>query len=324
MKSFIRLIRLPNLLIMAGTQYLMRYAVIAPMLALSAIDLQLSHFDFFLLSLSTVLIAAAGYAINDYFDTGIDRVNHPDTVVVGVSIKRRVVMGAHLVISILGIFLGFYVGYKAGIYKLGIIHFIASGLLWFYSTDLKGKPIIGNFVIAILAALVPILVPLYEIPLLNAAYGDILIETGTNFNFLFKFIGGFAAFAFLLTLIREIIKDMEDVQGDMAYGLRTMPVKFGIHISKKIVLFLIALVIAALAYLQYKQVVTGDIISFAYLLLAVQLPLFYLVFRIRQAQTPEEFHAASSFTKLIMILGVLYSVLIFVVLSDFNLFNFLS
>jgi 4-hydroxybenzoate polyprenyltransferase len=322
MNSFLRLIRLPNLLIIAATQYLMRYAVMGPMLALSAIELQLSHLDFFLLSLSTVFIAAAGYAINDYFDTGIDRVNHPDTVVVGVKIKRRVAMGAHLVISLLGIFLGFYVGYKAGIYKLGITHFIASGLLWFYSTDLKGKPFVGNFLIALLSAMVPMLVPLYEIPLLNAAYGDLLVETGTNFNFLFKFIGGFAGFAFLLTLIREIIKDMEDIPGDMSFGLKTLPVIIGIKKSKQVLMTLIAFVIALLAFLQYKQFFSGDTISFLYILLAIQLPMFYLAFRIKQAQTPEEFHAASSLSKLIMILGILYSVLIFVVLSDFNLFNF--
>jgi 4-hydroxybenzoate polyprenyltransferase len=324
MIPFIKLIRLPNLLIIAATQYLMRYAVIKPMLGLSLIDLQLSHFDFFLLVLSTVFIAAAGYIINDYFDTRIDQINRPGNVVVGFTIKRRVAMGAHLVLNILGILIGFYVGYKAGVYKLGIIHFFAAGILWFYSTDFKSQSFIGNTIVAILAGVVPMVVPLFEIPLLNQEYGDILLETGTNFNFIFKFIGGFAIFAFLLTLIREIIKDIEDYKGDEAYGLKTLPIAYGVQKAKTVVFTIIAITVLALAVLQYRQFVSGDRLSFFYILMVIQLPILYLAYRVKLAQSPEEYHAASSFAKLIMVLGVLYSVLIYVVLSDLNLNDLLN
>jgi 4-hydroxybenzoate polyprenyltransferase len=319
MTPFLTLIRLPNLLIIAATQYLMRYAVIQPMLALSDIELQLSHLDFFLLSLSSVFIAAAGYVINDYFDTKIDQINRPKTVVVGVSIKRRIAMGAHIVLTILGILLGFYIGYKAGFIKLGIIHFIAAGILWFYSTDFKNQSFTGNFLIALLSGMIPLVVLLFELPLLNYAYKDILIETGLNFNFLFKFIGGFAIFSFLLTLLREIIKDMEDLKGDEAFGLRTLPVTFGINKAKKIAFFIILLTIISIGIVQYFQLTNGDTLSFSYMLAAVQLPLLYLAFRLKGAETPVEYNAAGMLTKLIMVIGLLYAALIYVVLTDFNL-----
>jgi 4-hydroxybenzoate polyprenyltransferase len=321
MIAFLRLIRFPNLIIIALTQYLMRYAIIQPMLEVYGFELQLSHFHFFLLSLSTVFIAAAGYIINDYFDTKIDRINRPETVVVGVSIKRRVAMGGHLVLSTLGVFLGFYVGYEVGIFKLGIIHFIATGLLWFYSTDFKKQSFIGNLIVALLSAMVPMLVPIYEIPLLNMAHADIIIEAGENFNIIFLFIGGFALFAFLMTMVREVIKDIEDYKGDEAFGLKTIPIAYGLENAKKLALGFILLTILALGFIQYRQLDFGDRYSFFYLFLVIDIPLVYLAWRLKQANSPEEFHAASTLTKLIMLLGIGYSLLIYIILSNFDPFT---
>ena len=314
MIAFLKLIRWPNLLIIVLTQYLMRYFVIKPMLDLSGIELILNHTHFFLLVFSTVLIAASGYIINDYFDTQIDSINRPGTVVVGTLIKRRVAIASHFMLSIIGIFLAFYVGLKAGEYKLGIIHFIASGLLWFYSTDFKRRPLIGNFIVGILAGMVPLIVPLFEVPSLNESYSSILVETGTNFNFLFYFPAGFGAFAFLLSLIREIIKDIEDYKGDEAFGLNTLPISSGIRKAKNLAIGLIFFTVILLGFLQFRQLKNDDTLSFSYILLVVQIPLLYLAYRVKQADTPEEYHAASSFTKLIMILGILYSALIFTIL----------
>ena len=122
--AFLRLIRVQNLLIIALTQYLMRYCIVEPIAQLigngGVVDvvLQLSNLDFFLLSLSTVMVAAAGNIINDYFDLRIDRVNKPEKIIVGRYIKRRVAMGAHLVINGIGLVLGAYVAFKAGHWEL--------------------------------------------------------------------------------------------------------------------------------------------------------------------------------------------------------------
>jgi 4-hydroxybenzoate polyprenyltransferase len=311
MTGFFRLIRLPNLLMVALTQYLMRYAVMEPLLGLSGVELQMSHFNFFLLSLSTVMIAAAGYIINDYFDLKIDRINRPDKVVVDISIKRRVAIGAHIVISLIGITLGFYVGLQVGLYKLAILHFISSGLLWYYSTDFKSQVLSGNIIIAFLAALVPLIVPLYEIPLLNQEYREILLETGQDFNFLLKFVGGFSLFAFLLTMAREIIKDIEDKKGDSTYGLKTLPIVFGAKKAKITAIIFIVATIVLLALIQNMQFMASDLISFIYILIAIEFPLFFLIFKLMKAQTQEDFHFASLFTKMIMLTGILYSVVVY-------------
>src|SRR3990172_8984115 len=210
--AFLKLIRLQNLLIIALTQYLMRLCIIRPMLQINGFELQFSGFNFFLLVLSTTMIAGAGYIINDYFDTKVDRRNDPSMVIVGKSIKRRVAMISHIIISTIAIAIGFFIAWRVGIIWLGYINAVCAGILWFYSTTYKHRPLLGNMIIAVLAALVPLIVGLYEIPLLNKEY------SGTNFNHIFVWIAGFSFFAFLTTLIREIIKDLEDIEGDSDCG----------------------------------------------------------------------------------------------------------
>lgn len=312
LKAFFILIRLKNLIIIALTQYLIRYAIIEPMISLSSFELQLSHFNFFLMSLATVLIAAGGYIINDYFDTRIDRVNRPDLVVIDTYIKRRVAMGAHVVASIAGIVIGFYVALQAGVYQLGFIYAISSGMLWFYSTDFKRQLLVGNLVISFLTALVPIMVPLFEIPLLNQEYGEILLEANTDFTFLLRFVGAYSLFAFVSSLIREIIKDMEDVNGDTSFGRTTIPIAFGIEKSKSVIIALSLILIIGLAYIQRLQLEANDIVFFSYILIAIQLPMAYLIIKLRRAKEQSEFAFISRIVKLIMLAGILSSVLVYV------------
>lgn len=312
LKAFFILIRLKNLIIIAITQYLMRYAIIEPMISLSSFELQLSHFDFFLMSLATVLVAAGGYIINDYFDTRIDRINRPELVVIDTYIKRRVAMGAHLVSSIAGILLGFYAAYKAGVYQLGFIYAISSGMLWFYSTDFKRQLLIGNLIISFLTALVPIMVPLFEIPLLNKAYGEILLEANTDFTYLIRFIGAYSLFAFISSLIREIIKDIEDMNGDTSFGRSTIPIAIGIEKSKLIIIALSLILIIGLAYIQYLQFYANDLLFFYYLLVAVQIPMLYLIIKLLKAKEPTQFAIISKIVKAIMLAGVLSSILVYI------------
>jgi 4-hydroxybenzoate polyprenyltransferase len=314
-KAFFILIRLKNLLIIALTQYLIRYAIIEPMIGLSSFELQLSHFNFLLMSLATVLIAAGGYIINDYFDTRIDRINRPDLVVIDRYIKRRVAMGAHIVSSFAGIIVGFYVAHQAGVYQLGFIYAISSGMLWFYSTNFKRQLFIGNIVISFLTALVPIMVPLFEIPLLNQKYGEILLEANTNFLFLLRFVGAYSIFAFMSSLIREIVKDMEDVSGDLSFGRTTIPIAFGIEKSKAIIIALSLILIIGLAYIQHLQLEANDYIFFFYILLAIQLPMAYFIFKIIKAKEKVEFAFTSRIIKFLMLAGILSSILVYLTIQ---------
>lgn len=324
--AFLRLIRLPNLLIIALTQYAIRYAVVGSFLGLSGFELQMSELDFFLLSLSTIMIAAAGYIINDYFDTKVDRVNRPTKIIVGKYIKRRVSMGAHIVISSIALIIAAYVAYQVGHVKLVLIQLASVGALWYYSVSFKKQVLIGNVVVAILAAMVPFVAGLYELIIQHDHAIDnvnkmmFYVEQGTPFDDvmyvyqqllsnIFKWVVGFSVFAFLSTLVREIIKDIEDYDGDKKYVSNTLAVVHGKRKAKQVAQGVAVVMMLMLAYLQYKQLQSNDTTSFMYFLFAVQIPLGYIVYQLSKASDKKDYTKLSTYTKLVMLTGILYSLL---------------
>ncbi len=316
--NWFKLIRWSNLAIIALTQILVRYGIIQPMIEYMnlGMKLELSTFNFILLMFSTLLIAAAGYIINDYFDNNIDRINKPQHVVVGRSISRRQAMLTHTLLNVLGVGLGFWVAYNIGVFKLGLIQLFSTGLLWFYSTDFKKRLLAGNLIIALLTALVPFTVLLFEIPPLISAYRIMLSDLNLNFNHIMIFVGGYSAFAFITTLVREIIKDMEDVLGDQQFGCETMPIVCGMKISKVVSTALILFTMGLLAYIMSQQFQDKDHISFAYFLTFLQLPSIWLILKLVKANSPKDFHGASRLQKLIMLAGVFYALVFKYLLID--------
>jgi len=319
MKAFFKLIRVQNLLIIAVTQYLMRWSIIYPLLIkLSVVSneevihfkdfgLQFNEFYFALLVLSTMLITGAGYVINDYFDIKTDVFNHPDNVIVGRKISRRAVMLIHIVMNFTGVALGIFISFLIHLPALAVIFLLIPGLLWFYSTTYKRQFLIGNIIVSFLTGLVPFMVVLFEIPCLNAEYGTVMIDYHANFNILFGWVGGFAIFAFWLTLIRELIKDMEDFEGDREYGRKTLPVKLGLGVTKAIIVVLLALFLSGLMWVYFMFI--PDVSTLVYLSIALVLPTLYLIFRLTMSQIKKDYHLCSLLTKGIMLSGILYSVL---------------
>lgn len=209
---------------------------------------------FHLLVFSTLLIAAAGYIINDYFDIKIDRINKPHRVWIGKTISRRNALLTHQVFSGAGIILVFPVGWKAV-----LIHMFSVWLLWFYASGFKKKPFIGNFVVALLTALV-----IAEIAL--------IYDPGNRLIYMY------AVFAFFINLIREIIKDMEDIRGDEVHGAKTLPILYGIHKTKKLLYLLMAAFLVAMFFFMYK-VVDVRIRLFSGILLTLWAVLLFFIFR---------------------------------------------
>ena len=319
MKAFFKLIRVQNLLIIAVTQYLMRWSIIYPLLnKLSVVSneevihfkdfgLQFNEFYFALLVLSTMLITGAGYVINDYFDIKTDVFNRPDNVIVGRGISRRATMLIHIVMNFMGVVLGIIISFLIHLPALAVIFLLIPGLLWFYSTTYKRQFLIGNIIVSFLTGLVPFMVVLFEIPCLNAEYGTVMIDYHANFNILFGWVGGFAIFAFWLTLIRELIKDMEDFEGDREYGRKTLPVKLGLGVTKAIVVVLLALFLSGLMWVYFMFI--PDVSTLVYFSIALVLPTLYLIFRLTMSQIKKDYHLCSLLTKGIMLSGILYSVL---------------
>ncbi|MEO6882951.1 MAG: geranylgeranylglycerol-phosphate geranylgeranyltransferase [Bacteroidia bacterium] len=320
MISFFKLIRFPNLLIIAFTQYMVRWCLLFPFLKAKGVELQMSGFDFFLLVLSTLMIAAAGYIINDYFDGKIDRINKPEEVVVGTKIKRRVAMAAHAILNVGGIAIGLFISYKVGIWKLGLIYFMCAGGLWYYSTSFKYQLFIGNFIIALFTACVPLMVGIYELLLDYKKYLPQGVS-GKDFNDVWHWIFGFSAFAFITTLLREIIKDMEDVEGDKEYGCNTLPIAWGMNAAKSVALLIIFFCLFSIAYLQKMQFQSNDLFSFYYFLIALQLPFVFLGFQLFFAKEKKQFHFSGNALKGIMLLGISYLfVFSYILLSAINAF----
>ena len=301
MLSFLRLIRIQNLLIIAFTQYMVRWCLLYPVLRLGGYHLQMSGFHFFLLSLSTVMIAAAGYIINDYFDVRIDKVNKPERMVIDKGVERRVAMGAHTVINILAVLIALYVSWAAGAWKLVFIHIFCSGGLWLYSTSFKRQFFIGNLVIAVFTAMVPLIVGIYEL----WAYHSGADMSHSLRNIAWYALLGLSFFAFITTLLREIIKDIEDYEGDVAYGCKTLPIVLGIRNAQYIVVLLAVATMTLLAYFQIT-VFSQNLLSLYYFLVALQLPFLFLIYRTLSAKTKRQFRIAGNTAKFIMLMGVCY------------------
>jgi 4-hydroxybenzoate polyprenyltransferase len=315
LRSILSLIRFPNLLIIAATQYAMRYLLMEPLLPSDTFSLQFGDIQFFLLVLSTIFIAAAGYIINDYFDTQADMINKPARVVVGIKISRRVAMTMHALLNILGVGIGVYLSFYIKLPALSFVFVIATGLLWFYSTNYKRQFLVGNLSVALLTGLVPLMVVLFEIPMLNRAYGTVMLQNEVSFNYILAWVGGFSFFAFLTTLIREVIKDAEDFEGDRAYGMKTVPIVLGSRWTKVFLVILVGFTISLLLYLLIRFILfsvdPADYISLAYFVIFLIVPFVLLIMQLIVARGKEGYRRASTLIKLVMLTGILYSVLVF-------------
>ena len=304
MLKYLKLIRYKNLLVIILTQYLVRFCVLKPIYKTVGCSLQINEFYFFLLVFSVVLIAAAGYIINDYFDIKIDKINKPEKVVLDTSIQRRNAILFHSVFNFIAILISFIISYKIGAIKLGFIFLFVSILLWFYSLKYKRLLFTGNFIVAVLSAFVVYIVWLFEFFALRNN-PSVFLELSGKYNMINIIVLSYTCFAFLISFIREVIKDMEDVEGDEIMKCRTIPVVFGIKKSKIITGILILLNVLLIAVATYYVFKIHYLLLFVYLIIAVIFPYFYLFFTLTKSKEKSDFHLASNMCKIIMLAGIL-------------------
>jgi 4-hydroxybenzoate polyprenyltransferase len=305
MLAFLKLIRLPNLLIIALTQCLVHYALIDAYAVPTAMGIK----GFIILVLSTVSIAAGGYVINDYFDVRVDQINH-DKNPIGHGIDRRAAMLWHLGLSFVGVVLGFFLAYRVGMTSLGGIQLICALLLWAYSTNFQRKVLWGNMIISFLTAMVVLSVGLFEIvPVID-------MQNAANLKNLFLVIAGYAFFAFLATLIREIVKDAEDYTGDKEMGYDTLPIHIGIPRTKSVLILGSIILLLSILFFTYK-ILLDQPLHLAYVVLTLILPNVLLIYQLSTASSKKDFHRASTLIKVIMLCGIL-SMAVFQWLSSYS------
>jgi 4-hydroxybenzoate polyprenyltransferase len=270
----VRLVRMTNLVILALTQYFTRILLIGPRHEWKQI---IADPKMFVLSLSTVCIAAAGYIINDYFDIKIDIVNKPERVVVGRYLKRRWAMGAHQILNVFGALLGLIVSPW-----IFLVNVFSITLLWFYSERFKRQAFIGNFIVSLLTGLSLLI---------------LTIQFPENRHLVFIY----AVFSFFISLIREIVKDMEDIKGDAAHGCRTLPIVWGIPRTRTFLYAVIFLFVFTLFLM--AKVLDNPVLIWLFLLLLA--PIAYIIFKLSSSDTKKEFKEISNLCKIIMLLGLL-------------------
>jgi 4-hydroxybenzoate polyprenyltransferase len=293
------------------TQVLFYYCILLPDLTGANINYNnaLRPAWFYLLSLSSILIAAAGYIINDYFDLNIDRVNKPERLVVDKIIKRRWTILWHWILSGLGVIIGAYVSLKVRNPFVALGNFGCVVLLWFYSTTFKRKLLIGNVLISLMTAWVILVLYVTEFRL--AVFRDPVYHQ--MLSRLFKFASLYGGFAFIISLIREVVKDIEDMDGDARYGCRTMPIVWGVNAAKVFAATWLVVLIGSLVVIQFYVLQNGWWIIPPYCAILIIAPLIWILRKLYKATTVAEYHLLSNYIKGVMLAGILSMVFIKIV-----------
>jgi len=293
--AFLKLIRWQNLLFIVLTQVLYDYCIYQTIYGSN------SARQLVLIILASVLIAAAGYIINDYFDLNIDQINKPDRVIVNNAVSRRWAIFWHLVFSLLGLFFTVMALPPSLFWYLILANLLSILLLWLYSTNFKKQLLVGNVIISMLTSWVILILFFSKTPLSV----DNIISADHKEIRLFRLTMLYAGFAFIISLIREVLKDMEDRVGDARYGCRTMPIVWGLPASKVFVAVWIIVLAGTLVILQLYVLAYGWWLSIAYCLLAIVAPLLIVLSKLTAAQSQQDFHLLSRYVKGIMFTGIL-------------------
>ena len=303
--AFFRLVRWKNLLFIALTQFLFYYCIIVPSLPISYYLLPdtLTQPLFLLLVLSSIFIAAAGYIINDYFDINIDRINKPDKMVVEKIINRRWAILLHWLITTVGLIISLYVGFKTS-FIVFIANVLCTLLLWFYSTTFKKKLLSGNIIISLLTAWT-VLVLYFATNIVYHSAKGLSPDIYAALNRIFKFAVLYGGFAFIISLVREVVKDIEDMQGDAKYNCKTMPIVWGIPTSKVFAGVWLVVLIGTLSIIQFYAFQLGWLLISFYSFVIVVFPLIWILRKLYVAQNGQQYHQLSQVIKLVMLFGIL-------------------
>lgn len=320
-----RLIRVNNLLLLCILQYLTKYFIIEEFVMSST----LPPIKFLYLVLSTVLIAAAGYIINDLYDINIDQLNNKRNVIANGLVSIQTAWILYIILNTIGLYLGFFLAFTINQPWLSLIFLYAIISLWLYSKSMKKAFLVGNIQVSILAALSIINVALFDLlPILNKANINHTINNNIIYNLQISFIIilAYGIFSFLLTLIREIIKDIEDVKGDQKQGAETLIVKLGYKKTKWVILslcFIVLLLILSFQYLQYSLISTkfilnhegekynniefwgANIESIIYTLIIEIILIIFMYKILSSSHKKKQFGFLSNLAKIIMLLGIL-------------------
>lgn len=210
-------------------------------------------------------------------------------------------MALHFVLSGIGLLLSAYISWRTGLWYILLGNFICVLLLFGYSVSLKRKLLVGNIIISLLTAWVIVILCIAEIKI--ATQVSSFVAEASNKIIRIGIL--YAAFAFISSLIREAIKDIEDLQGDQKYGCRTMPIAWGVNATKVYVAVWLVVILALLVILQIYVFRFEWWVAMAYSVIFIIGPFVLIFLRLFKAQTQKDYHRLSNWTKLVMLSGIL-------------------
>lgn len=298
--NYLKLFRIQNLLIIVLLLYFVRYFLLLPFYKNELISFQVDNFSFFLFVIGYVLLSAAGYAINDYYDIGIDEINKPEKTILRKHIPLSNGKYAYYVLTVLGFIISLWAIFRIQAPKLIFVLLIITFLYWFYSTKYKREFLTGNLAVAFLAFIGVAIVWLYEF---FAGISSAIIPV-QNFYTITKVVLFYSLFSFLLTLVREFIKDIVDIEGDKEFECDTLAIRLGVKSSKKVIYFIYSILF--LGFVPVLQFCIEKEMKYliVYIVLLIIL-LAYSLFKIIKAETKKDFSFISDFIKIVFLAGIL-------------------
>lgn len=267
------------------------------------IPLALADWQYGLFVLSTVLIAAGGYVINNIFDQHTDTINKPNTVIIGKSISETQGYNFYIGLTVTGVSIGFYLSNVIAKPGFATIFILIAATLYLYATNLKQMMLIGNIIVALLLSFSVVIIGVFDLfPTIHEGNQQQMAN-------LFSILLDYAIFAFMINLLREIVKDIEDVDGDYNQGMNTLPIVIGKSRTAKIVFGLSFIPLLLILHYIYNYLF-GLVFVTLYLLFFVVGPLLYFALKMWTAKTKKEFHNLSFLLKWILLFGILSIVVI--------------
>ncbi|MFK7947566.1 MAG: geranylgeranylglycerol-phosphate geranylgeranyltransferase [Saprospiraceae bacterium] len=286
------------------TQYLLRYCT----LYLFTDEPVFTEFDFFIMVLATMIVAAGGYIINDIYDYPIDKINKPEKTFINNLISERNAWYLYALTNILVVLSGVYFYVRTGWKAAYLYPIVGISMLWLYSYQLKKSVLLGNLTVALFCAFVPFMVYVPEATIAFPEY-ELLsnFQVGTS-DAMYNVFAAYAMFAFLSTFYREIVKDIEDKDGDAIYGGKTLPIVFGVKVAKGFSIMMAIALIYFIGFVIGWESRFGSLVRVGYAVIFILLPILYSLYKLILAKAQNNFHHISQVIKVVMLTGLLYLV----------------
>jgi 4-hydroxybenzoate polyprenyltransferase len=296
-----KIIRPLNLVIIALVFVVIRFSLFQPAVVTYALQLSLTTLEYLLLMLSCMLIAAGGYIINDIRDLKADLINKPNKVFIGENLTAQKAGYLYMLLTILGLILGALVAFQVGNINLVGVHIVSSVLLYLYAVSLKKITLAGNLIVSLLIMISVVTPALFEPAIYQLSRpGDWYAA-----NQIWTWVLGLAVFSFLLTLVREIIKDMEDCKGDAVAGDKSIPIVWGMDAAKGISVAVLLVITIALGFA--ARYVYFEYNNYYYLyIIFILLSCLGLIYRVLKAKQTQDYAKISAALKGLMLAGLLW------------------